>query len=315
MATGCACTASAMACRFEVMLASDDAGDMAAAREALDEADDDRVGTDRVPRHERGHRAESPRRPRGACRSAPRSSRCCARSAELHAATGGAFDVTSTPLSRCWGFLRREGRLPTDAEIDAARARRRHAARRASTRRRAACRFAQRGRRGELRRDRQGLRARSDGRAAARARRAPRAALGRARAACSRSAGAGAAGRSICGRGSRAGASAGCGCANAAVGTSGAGRTVRRGRRPALRPRHRSAQRAARRTACSAPASSRATRRSADALSTAFLIGGPELAQRYCDAPARHAGGAGARRARRTAPKCSAATAARHWRC
>ncbi len=26
--------------------------------------------------------------------------------------TGGAFDLTSTPLSRCWGFLSRSGRLP-----------------------------------------------------------------------------------------------------------------------------------------------------------------------------------------------------------
>lgn len=38
-------------------------------------------------------------------------------------ATGGAFDITSTPLSRVWGFLRREGRRPTDEEISAARER------------------------------------------------------------------------------------------------------------------------------------------------------------------------------------------------
>lgn len=40
---------------------------------------------------------------------------------ELSRETGGAFDITSTPLSRCWGFLRREGRVPTDADLDAAR--------------------------------------------------------------------------------------------------------------------------------------------------------------------------------------------------
>ncbi|MCG8448437.1 MAG: FAD:protein FMN transferase [Pirellulales bacterium] len=34
--------------------------------------------------------------------------------------TGGAFDITSSPLSRAWGFLRREGRLPSGKEIDAA---------------------------------------------------------------------------------------------------------------------------------------------------------------------------------------------------
>jgi thiamine biosynthesis lipoprotein len=37
----------------------------------------------------------------------------------LHATTGGAFDVTSGPLSRTWGFLRREGRLPGEDEIAA----------------------------------------------------------------------------------------------------------------------------------------------------------------------------------------------------
>ena len=34
--------------------------------------------------------------------------------------TKGAFDITSTPLSRTWGFLKRAGRLPTDGEISAA---------------------------------------------------------------------------------------------------------------------------------------------------------------------------------------------------
>ncbi len=40
----------------------------------------------------------------------------------LHQLTDGAFDITSTPLSRIWGFLRRQGRLPSPAEIDEARA-------------------------------------------------------------------------------------------------------------------------------------------------------------------------------------------------
>lgn len=38
----------------------------------------------------------------------------------LHATTGGTFDITSGPLSRTWGFLKREGRLPSDDEIAAA---------------------------------------------------------------------------------------------------------------------------------------------------------------------------------------------------
>lgn len=36
---------------------------------------------------------------------------------EIHAASGGAFDITSGPLSRAWGFSRREGRLPSEEEI------------------------------------------------------------------------------------------------------------------------------------------------------------------------------------------------------
>jgi len=40
---------------------------------------------------------------------------------QLSIDTDGAFDITSTPLSRCWGFLRREGRVPSFHEVDAAR--------------------------------------------------------------------------------------------------------------------------------------------------------------------------------------------------
>jgi thiamine biosynthesis lipoprotein len=40
----------------------------------------------------------------------------------LHHETDGAFDITSTPLSRCWGFLRRAGRVPPADAIDTARA-------------------------------------------------------------------------------------------------------------------------------------------------------------------------------------------------
>ena len=39
---------------------------------------------------------------------------------ELYCETDGAFDVTSAPLSRCWGFLRRQGRIPDANEIDEA---------------------------------------------------------------------------------------------------------------------------------------------------------------------------------------------------
>lgn len=38
----------------------------------------------------------------------------------LHGETRGAFDITAGPLSRVWGFDRRQGRLPDEAEIAAA---------------------------------------------------------------------------------------------------------------------------------------------------------------------------------------------------
>ncbi len=41
----------------------------------------------------------------------------------LHRETGGALDITSGPLSEAWGFSRREGRVPSDAAIAAARER------------------------------------------------------------------------------------------------------------------------------------------------------------------------------------------------
>jgi thiamine biosynthesis lipoprotein len=39
---------------------------------------------------------------------------------ELHADTHGAYDITSGPLSRVWGFSKRAGRLPEPHEIEAA---------------------------------------------------------------------------------------------------------------------------------------------------------------------------------------------------
>ena len=39
----------------------------------------------------------------------------------LHRDTNGALDITSGPLSEAWGFSRREGRVPSDDQIEAAR--------------------------------------------------------------------------------------------------------------------------------------------------------------------------------------------------
>lgn len=42
------------------------------------------------------------------------------RSKALSAEVGGAFDITSGPLSKVWGFYRRQGRMPSDEEVAAA---------------------------------------------------------------------------------------------------------------------------------------------------------------------------------------------------
>jgi thiamine biosynthesis lipoprotein len=110
-----------MACRFEVILSQEDAADIPAARLALDEADDlestltvFRDTSDVVDLNRRAFDQDVV--------VEPRLFALLARSAELHAATGGAFDVTSTPLSRCWGFLTSDRRVPSEGEIDSARA-------------------------------------------------------------------------------------------------------------------------------------------------------------------------------------------------
>jgi FAD:protein FMN transferase len=109
-----------MACRFEITLAGEDARHVPAARDALREADRleaslsvfrDTSDLTRINRHAA----------LGPVDVDPELFALLARCHELHAATGGAFDITSTPLSRCWGFLRRQGRLPSAADIEAAR--------------------------------------------------------------------------------------------------------------------------------------------------------------------------------------------------
>jgi len=113
---------TAMACRFEVTLDPADARHLDAARAALDEVDaiEDALSwfrdTSEVSRLNReAARAPVPVSPGlftllSLCR-------------ELNAATGGAFDPASTALSRCWGFVERRPRLPPDEEIATARAR------------------------------------------------------------------------------------------------------------------------------------------------------------------------------------------------
>ena len=111
----------AMACRFEATLPSSDRAGTNVARSALAEVD----------RHEqqltifRDSSEVSYINRTAASHPVPVEPSLFALlllSQQLCLDTEGAFDITSGPLSDCWGFLRRQGRVPAPAEIDSARA-------------------------------------------------------------------------------------------------------------------------------------------------------------------------------------------------
>jgi thiamine biosynthesis lipoprotein len=111
-----------MACRVEVALTEGDVGHLAAATEALNEADRVEalltVFRDSSELSRLNREAAS-----GASEVDEEVLELLTQCEQLHAETDGAFDITSTPLSRCWGFLQRNGRIPPLDEIEAARAR------------------------------------------------------------------------------------------------------------------------------------------------------------------------------------------------
>jgi FAD:protein FMN transferase len=110
----------AMACRFEITIASEDAAWLPAVRDALDGVDrfEDELSvfreTSTISRVNRGASTA----PVAIDNDLMALLRHCD---ELRRQTGGAFDITSTPLSRCWGFLLRQGRRPSFDEIVDAR--------------------------------------------------------------------------------------------------------------------------------------------------------------------------------------------------
>jgi thiamine biosynthesis lipoprotein len=112
----------AMACRFEVTLAPEDARHVEAARAALDEVDAIEAvlswfrDTSELTRVNREAAA-------GPVVVGPFLFALLGLCRELHALTGGAFDPASTALSRSWGFLDRRPQLPTEEAIADARAR------------------------------------------------------------------------------------------------------------------------------------------------------------------------------------------------
>jgi thiamine biosynthesis lipoprotein len=111
---------AAMACRFAVLLPEHSPA-VAAAREALAEADRLEAAWS-VFREDSEISALNRNAGTGPQPVSPELAALLARCQALSADTAGAFDVTATPLSRCWGLLARQGRIPDDDELIAARA-------------------------------------------------------------------------------------------------------------------------------------------------------------------------------------------------
>jgi thiamine biosynthesis lipoprotein len=113
-------TRQAMACRFEVTLAGDDERHVGAAHDAL--AETGRLEASWTLFRDTSDLCLVNRD--GASRPVPVPAALytlLARCRDLHRDTAGAFDVTTTPLSRCWGFLQRRGCLPDEAALARAR--------------------------------------------------------------------------------------------------------------------------------------------------------------------------------------------------
>ncbi|HEV2667479.1 MAG TPA: FAD:protein FMN transferase [Blastocatellia bacterium] len=111
---------AAMACRFEVTLPLEDQAGVSTARQALDEVDrlEARLTIFRESSEVSFINREAAASPVCVEQSLFSLLLLCR---DLCRETGGAFDITSGPLSRCWGFLRRQGRIPEPDEIEAAK--------------------------------------------------------------------------------------------------------------------------------------------------------------------------------------------------
>lgn len=111
----------AMACRFEVTLPEGLESAVAEASLALDEAG--RIEAWLTPFRAESELSQLNRLAGdGEVVVAEELFGLLARSCRLAAETGGAFDITAGPLSRVWGFTRRAGRVPTPEELAVARA-------------------------------------------------------------------------------------------------------------------------------------------------------------------------------------------------
>ncbi len=109
-----------MACRFEVTMRQSEETGIVAATEALDEIDrlESRLTVFRETSEVSIVNSGAAKKPVEVSQELFDLLTLCQR---LYEETGGAFDISSGPLTGCWGFLRRQGRLPTRAEIDRAK--------------------------------------------------------------------------------------------------------------------------------------------------------------------------------------------------
>ncbi|MBO0860772.1 MAG: FAD:protein FMN transferase [Chloracidobacterium sp.] len=111
---------AAMACRFEVTLPLEDQAGVSAASQALDEVDrlEAQLTIFRESSEVSFINREAATGPAPVEQSLFSLLLMCQ---ELCLETGGAFDITSSSLSRSWGFLRRQGRIPEPEEIEEAK--------------------------------------------------------------------------------------------------------------------------------------------------------------------------------------------------
>ena len=110
---------TAMACRFEVTLPGSEQNGVVAATKALDVVDrlEAQLSVFRETSEVSLVNSRAANEPVTLSDSLFELLKLCK---HLYKETQGAFDITSGPLTRCWGFLRREGRLPSATEIERA---------------------------------------------------------------------------------------------------------------------------------------------------------------------------------------------------
>ena len=111
----------AMATRFELVLNGDAPGLRAAGEEALAEISRiESMLSLYKPASEVAHL--NSRAGQESVRVSVEMLALLERAVELSRETNGAFDITIAPLVRCWGFMRGQGTIPSDVDIEEARA-------------------------------------------------------------------------------------------------------------------------------------------------------------------------------------------------